>query len=149
MNKMAAFFILLFINSICFAQQFNKPTTIIFKNERGNSLRSYQLPLRIICKFKEGKAQKLILENIENDSLRFKKYYNQQNFDCTINSISSIKVISTKKIVKNVQFSFWLGMSAFLTTMTVLTIHTARDESILAVFLEVPALISSTAITMY
>lgn len=149
MNKTVTVFILLFIGNFCFGQQPIKQTTAIFKNEQQNSVRSYQLPLKLICKFKDGKKQNLILENIENDTLRFKKYYNQQNFDCTINSIKYIKVIQPNKIIRDIQFSVWLGITSFLTTITIITPFAAKDESILAIFFEVPALISSTAITLY
>ncbi|MFZ4797444.1 MAG: hypothetical protein ACOYMA_08105 [Bacteroidia bacterium] len=56
----------------------------------------YKYPKEVVCVFKDGNKQKLILEKLENDSLIFKKYYNQKNCDCTMTSVKSLRVIDRK-----------------------------------------------------
>lgn len=111
-------FIFYFILFSATAQYSEYAKKIIFKKENGNAIRVFKLPLKMICYFKDGKTQKLILEDIINDTLTFKKYYNQQNFDCTINSISWIEVRSSQKVFQNTLFSVSVAATLTFASLT-------------------------------
>ena len=131
------------------AQVSQKAKTIIFEN--GKRVRAFQLPTKMVCAFKDGRVQQLILENIINDTLIFKKYYNQQNFDCTLNSILRIDVNNTDRNIKKAKFITSIAATLTFATLTVAGIlkynphYEEGDFSLLfALFLGLPATIISS-----
>ncbi len=144
-------FILVFTIFSASAQYSEYAKKIIFKKENGNAVRAFKLPLKMICTFNNGSSHHLILENIINDTLIFKKYYNQQNFDCTINSISWIDVRSPQKIVQNTLFSVSVIATSFFASLTVAGILTYNPHIegsevplLAAIFFGMPATILSS-----
>jgi hypothetical protein len=118
MNKMVAFFILLFINSICFAQQ-----KIVFEKNDSNLFapftKEYTLPKSVHCTFKDGTQERLVLEKVKGDSLIFQKYYNKtQNYDCVFSSLKKIKIHKNGEVTLYILF---VGLTGSAVTMSYLS----------------------------
>ncbi len=114
MNKILAFFILLFICNFSFAQQM-----IVFEQTIPNFInqikREYTLPKSVTCTFKNGTKHRLVLERINGDSLIFRKYYNQtQNYDCVFSSLKKIKIHKKKENALYVLCPILASASIFL-----------------------------------
>jgi len=157
------FFILglILLSNFVFAQQNSveqnqrNEHVLIFHRNDGKTIRAFPLPVRMKCNFKNGISQKLILENIRNDSMIFTKYYNQQNFDCKMSDVRSVKVIETNKIFREVQFITYASVTACLGLLSTVPLfyfnpHVEGDAyGILAIlFFGIPATFLSSASTV-
>lgn len=118
MKKLFTLFVFLIIFNFCFAQQnedgikYQNIKMLILKKNNDKTVRAFPLPVKMKCKFTNGITQQLILETISNDSMIFKKYYNQQNFDCKTSEIKSVTVLETRKIFREARFITAVASSA-------------------------------------
>lgn len=106
---------------IVFYSQIKAQQVISITNVSSLTTKSIKLPIAVLCKFKNGTKQNLVLESIKNDSLFFRKYYNNsQIFDCSITEIKTISL--TYKLPKLTYTSFALA-AGVTGTILGLTIH--------------------------
>lgn len=97
MLKLVFVNIFLFGFLLCNAQQ-----RIIFINSEDNMLiekiNFYKYPKEVSCEFTNGTKKRLILEKLVGDSLIFRKYYNQEIFDCIKDSVKNLHIYEKKSI---------------------------------------------------
>lgn len=88
-------FLLAFL--LCNAQQ-----RIMFLNKSekvdSNKIKFYKYPKEVSCEFTNGTKKRLILEKLVGDSLIFRKYYNQEIFDCIKDSVKNLHIYEKKSI---------------------------------------------------
>ncbi|MCX6186746.1 MAG: hypothetical protein NTU43_07085 [Bacteroidetes bacterium] len=98
---------------------------IVFLNKNKNSSKAYSLPLSVTCTFNDGSEKRLILENVIGDSLVFKKFYNQSNFDCKYSSLIKLHI---HKNGENFIYGFFgiFSVSTFLFTVLAVKLGTAE-----------------------
>ena len=127
MNKIVAFFILLFICNICFAQE-----KIVFEQQQATFIepvkRVYTLPKSVTCTFNDGTKQRLVLERINGDSLIFQKYYNQtQNYDCIYSALQKIKIHKKGEMFLYTLLAGFTGTTIFFLTVANILDHPQTD----------------------
>ncbi len=90
--------------------------------------KSIKLPIAVLCKFKNGTKQNLVLEAIKNDSLFFRKYYNNsQIFDCSINEIKTISLTYKLPKLTYTTFALAAGVTGTILGLTIYGLNTNNE----------------------
>lgn len=119
--------VVLVVMIIC-CSQIKAQQVILITKVSSLTTKSVRLPIAVLCKFKNGTKQNLVLESIRNDSLFFRKYYNNsQVFDCSINEIKTISL--TYKLPKLTYSTFALaaGITGTILGLTIYGLNTNNE----------------------
>ena len=113
-----------------------------FKYKYNKSSTSYSLPIKLKCFFADGTTRNLILDSIRGDSMHFRKYYNQPNYDCSIYELEAIRIFHSLNSVRDA--IVFVGCGFAVLALASFSISSADDPRIIG--LVVPLIIGPTAI---
>ena len=128
MKRLIAVFILLLGINFCFAQQ-----NLFFEEIRDShyqpAIKKYSLPQSVTCTFKDGTKKRLMLENVQGDTLFFRKYYNQAGNACLYSSLEKIKIHKEGEVLTGILCAGFSGTAIFLVTIATIANHPPTDAS--------------------
>lgn len=116
-----------------------------FKYKFNTSSKSYSLPIKLKCFFADGTTRNLILDSIRGDSMHFRKYYNQPNYDCSIYDLEIIRIYHPLNIVRDVTVISGCG----LTLLALVAFSLSSTDNPRIIGLVVPMIILPTAILYF
>jgi hypothetical protein len=134
-----ALFVLFLISVKSYSQNLH------FKYKYNTSSKSYSLPIKLKCFFADGTTRNLILDSVRGDSMHFRKYYNQPNYDCSIYDLEIIRIYHPLNIVRDVTVISGCGLT--LLALVAFSLSSADNPRIIG--LVVPMIILPTAILYF
>ncbi len=91
----------------------NTQNLLVFENLKNGKIEAYKLPIKAMCKFKDGTKKIIVIDSIQGDSLYCKLRNNKNCF-----SLSSIKKINNFNSEMN-KLTLDLGIASFGTIILV------------------------------
>lgn len=99
----------------------NAQQVIVLENKNNGKIKTIKLPASVYCEFEDGRSARLILTQVKEDSLIFKKYYNKPEiFDCKLSALQKFSFEESGDVGTHLALGLCAMTASFFVPLTIL-----------------------------